>query len=122
MVIEDWQSGCFGIPVYGSNPRTTLDGEWTEEELADNIDSECIKLVPVYESKYKNRAVYDSDLLKPIYLAEKIKNESGDLIEIYNKEYDKHRNDKIYGIHWFDEWIKKQIRRIMDNNLVGDAK
>ena len=72
----------FGIPMYSSSPRTTIDDEWTEEELADNIDDECIKLIDKYKGKYVNKAVYDSNLLKPAYLAEKIKSESEDLIEI----------------------------------------
>lgn len=106
-------------PIYGSTTRTTIDGEWTYEELRDNIDDECIKLAPIYERKYRDRAVYDKNLFKPAYLAEKIRNESDDLIEIYNKEYDKHRNEKIFGIHWFDAWIAKQVQHVMNNNLVG---
>ena len=112
----------FGIPIYGSNPRTTIDDEWTEEELADNIDDECIKLLDVYRGKYVNKAVYDSNLLKPAYLAEKIKSESEDPIEIYNSEFDKHRNDGIFGIHLFDRWIERQVRRILNSNLVGGIK
>jgi hypothetical protein len=110
------------MSVYGSSPRTTLDGEWTEEELAGDIYDECTKAVGDYPQKYKNRAVYDSDLFKPQYLAEKIRNENDDLIEIYNKLYDQHRNENKFGIHWFDLWVQKQIRHIMSDNLVGNAK
>lgn len=110
------------ISVYGSSPRVTLDGEWTYEELADDIHDECIKLVGEYQQKYKNRAVYDMDLYKPQYLAEKIKDENGDLIEIYNTCADKHRNENVFNIHWFDEWIHEQIRKILKSNLVGDTK
>lgn len=106
-------------PVYGSIHRTTLDGEWTDEELSSNIDDECFKLVPEYKKKYENRAVYDENLFLPPYVAEKIKNESGDLIEIYNKCADAHRNEKMFGIHWFDKWIEEQVRHIMNKNLVG---
>ena len=111
-----------GTPMYINTTRLTLDNEWSEEELESNIDDECIKLAPIYEAKYRNRAVYDKDLYKPPYLAEKIKDESGDLIEIYNKEYDKHRNEKMFGIHWFDKWIEAQVRRILNGNLVGGTK
>lgn len=111
-----------GTPMYVSTVRTTLDHEWTHDELASNIDDECIKLVEVYKGKYQNRAVYDKDLLKAPYLAEKIKDESGDLIEVYNKCADAHRNENKFGIYWFDKWIEEQVRRILNNNLVGGAK
>ena len=111
-----------GIPMYTGTIRTTLDCEWTHDELASNIDDECIKLIEVYKDKYQNRAVYDKDLLKPAYLAEKIKNESGDLIEVYNKCADAHRNENKFGIYWFDKWIEKQVKRILNSNLVGGAK
>ena len=114
--MTDW------MPLYSSSPRTTLDGEWTEEELADDIYDECSKLVRVYKTKYRNCAVYDNNLYKPQYLAEKIKSESDDLIEIYNKCADKHRNENAFGIHWFDEWIHEQIKRILNANLVGGTK
>ena len=111
-----------GIPMYTGTIRTTLDCEWTHDELASNIDDECIKLIEVYKDKYQNRAVYDKDLLKPAYLAEKIKNESDDLIEVYNKCADAHRNENKFGIYWFDKWIEKQVKRILNSNLVGGAK
>ena len=109
----------FDMPMYGNTPRVTLDGEWTHEELSDNIDDECLKLVPTYEQKYKGRAVYDKNMFSPLYVAERIKNESADLIEVYNKEYDKHRNEKMFGIHWFDRWIEEQVKHIIISNLVG---
>lgn len=112
--------GC-ETSMYGSVERTTLDNEWTEKELSENVDDECIKLLPTYEQKYKNRAMYDTNLLKPPYMAEKIKNEN-DLIEVYNTCYDKHRNERMFGIHWFDEWIEEQINKILKNNLVGSRK
>ena len=82
---------------YRSTPRTTLDNEWTEEELRGDIYDECMKLLPEYEQKYKHKAVYDKDLFKPQYLAEKIISEN-DLVEAYNREYDKHR-DQIGRAH-----------------------
>lgn len=114
--MTDW------VPMYGSSPRVTLDEEWTEEELADNIYDECVRVLKEYQEKYKGRALYDTNLLKPQYLAEKIRNENDDLIEIYNKLYDQHRNENKFGIYWFDLWIEKQIRHIMTDNLVGNAK
>lgn len=109
------------VSIYGSVEQLTIDREWTYEELADNIDDECIKLVPDYANKHKFRAVYDENLYKPQYVAEKIKNEN-DLIEVYNKEYDKHRYEDMFGIVWFDKWIESQVRRIMNANLVGGKK
>lgn len=109
----------FDMPMYGNTPRVTLDGEWTHEELSDNIDDECLKLVPGYAEKYKNRAVYDKNLFLPLYVAEKIKNESADLVDVYNSEYDKHRNEKLFGIYLFDKWIEEQVRCIMNDNLIG---
>ena len=114
--VIDWMS------PYDSSPRVTLDGEWTYEELAGDIDDECMKLAPIYKEKHKNRAVYDQNLYKPQYLAEKIKNESDDLIDIYNKCADAHRNEGIFNINWFDEWIEKQVKTIMNANLVGGRK
>ena len=111
-----------GMSVYQGNiDRTTLDGEWTEEELAGDVDDECMKLIPQLISRYKNRAMYDTNLLKPPYLAEKIKSEN-DLIEIYNKCADAHRSEKVFGIHWFDQWVAEQIKSILNNNLVGGGK
>lgn len=107
------------IPMYDSNERTTLDGEWTHEELDDNIYDECVKLIPKYEQRHAGRAVYDRDLYLPQFLAEKIKTENGDLIEIYNREADKHRNENKFGICWFDKWIETQVKCIMNANLVG---
>lgn len=112
-----------GMTIYqGGEDRVTLDKEWTEEELIDNIYDECTKLLPLLQEEYKNRAVYNTDLYKPQYLAEKIRAESDDLIEIYNKCVDAHRNDNKFGIYWFDQWISKQVTRIITNNLVGGKK
>ena len=112
-----------GSGMYAGNiERKTLDGEWTISELEDDVDDECLKLVPVLADKYKNRAVYDKDLFKWQYVAEKIKSETDDLIEVYNKEYDRHRDEKLFGIVHFDNWIKKRIERIMNSNLVGAGK
>ena len=111
----------YDMYYYSSAPRTTLDNEWTEEELSGDVYDECVKLLPEYEQKYSNRAVYDKDLFKPAYLAEKITSEN-DLIEVYNKEYDKHRDQNMFGIVWFDKWIASTIRKIMNDNLVGGIK
>ena len=117
---NEFAQKCEVLQMYGSiAPRTTLDGEWTEEELAGDIVDECIKLLPEYEKKYAHKAVYNENLYKPEYMAESIKIEAGDLIEVYNREYDRHRNDSKFGIYWYDEWVRQQIKRRMKSNLVG---
>lgn len=111
-----------GIPMYaGNSHRLTIDKEWDEEELAGDVSDECIKLVPQLAEKFKDRAMADRDLMKPQYMASKICEEN-DLIEIYNKEYDRHRNEDIFGIHWFDAWVLAEIKKIASSNLVGDKK
>jgi hypothetical protein len=105
------------IPMYGSNPRTTLDGEWTEDELMDDVDDECAKLVIVYNKRLEGRALYDQTLLIPRVLAEKVRC-NNDLIEVYNKCADAHRDENRFGIHWFDDWVRSEVKKIMNANLV----
>lgn len=99
--------------------RTTLDREWSEDELQDDIYDICVNVMtPKLLDSYKYRALKDRDLLKPHYMSEQILDEVGDVVELYNKEYNKHRNEKIFGIHWYDEAITRIIKKKLKENLV----
>ena len=76
----------------GSRERMTLDGEWSESELKDNVWDDCNTVLKEWLIKNSGKTVYDKNLLSVDYLAEHICDEH-DVVEIYNKEYDKHRND-----------------------------
>lgn len=107
--------------------RTTLDGEWTEEELEADLEDEAMAILNGDKHKgtkgwieeHKFRAVKDKDLLYSEYLANMIREEN-DLIVLYNTEYDKHRNDtnRKFGIHYFDEAIRKKMKDILKDNLI----
>ena len=112
----------------GDTDRTTIDKEWTESELKDDLWSEAKKVLDGdknksgWLSKNKFKAVYDEDLKKIEYLVEHLASEL-DLIEIYNGALDKHRNDKpmLFGIHYFDEAIRAEILKVLNNNLVSNG-
>lgn len=110
-----------GIPMYNNSVRTTLDGEWDEDELVGDVLDECMKILPGMTARYTNRAMIDRDMMLPQYMASHICEEN-DLIEIYNREYDKHRNDGKFGITYFDEWLSKEITRLVNANLVGGKR
>lgn len=120
---EEFKNKVIEIGYYtGNRHRTTLDGEWTEEELKEDIYDEAVRILKedkvVENSKYK--ALYDRDLLLPEYIVENICDRF-DLIEVYNKAYDMHRNDKPmkFGIRYFDELARKEIRKILKENEVN---
>lgn len=124
---KDFEQQVEMISMYqGDIERTTLDGEWTESELQDDIYSDVKAVLngkadkKGWLEKNKHKAVYDSDLLKAEYLTEKIKNEV-DVIELYNKSYDKHRNDerKLFPIHYYSEELQKIIKKELNSNLVN---
>lgn len=124
---KDFEQQVEMISMYqGDIERTTLDGEWTESELQDDIYSDVKTVlngkdnIKGWIDKNKHKAVYDSDLLKAEYLTEKIKNEV-DVVELYNKAYDKHRNDerKLFPIHYYSEELRKIIKKELNNNLVN---
>ena len=104
--------------IYEQEERTTLDGEWTEEELTSNIYDVCSEIMPTEIKKYDNRALYDKDLLKRQYMTEHIINIVGDVVELYNREYDKHRDSKKFGIRLFDDAIKQLIKVELKRNMV----
>lgn len=104
--------------MYQSHERTTLDNEWTEEELKGCIYDTCTKhMDSKWCDKYKNRALMDRNLLLKQYMVEKLCTDN-DVIEIYNREYGKNVDKQGFGINWFDEWTVKQIDRLMRENIV----
>lgn len=116
---DEFKRRCTEIAMYQPSVRTTLDGEWTEEELREDVYDICIETMTDSElKKYQYRALKDSDLLKTQYMAEKILDQIDDVVELYNKEYDKHRNDNKFGIAWYDEAIKSMINKLLEENLV----
>lgn len=115
---SDMQNARNSLSMYQVEERSTLDGEWYEGELEADIYDVCVEVMTEQEmNKYKYRALKDPDLLKPQYMAEKI-NSYTDVIMLYNKEYDKHRKEKVFGIRWYDNAIKKLIDQELKNNLV----
>lgn len=110
--------------MYRHTERMTIDNEWAYYELLETIDD----VVMTYwrdnriEEKYRNRAVYNSDIIKEEYTAEMIKQnviEQGkDLIEIYNEQYDRRRSEGKFGIHYYEDWIRSEISKILKWNEV----
>lgn len=116
---DEFARRCTEIAMYQPSIRTTLDGEWTEEELREDVYDVCIETMTNSAlKKYQYRALKDSDLLKTQYMAEKILDQIDDVVELYNKEYDKHRNENKFGIVWYDEEIKSMINKLLKENLV----
>lgn len=116
---NEFQQKCIEFAMYQPVIRTTLDGEWTEEELKSDIYDVCVEVMTdKVINQYKFRALRDSNLLKLQYMAEHIADQIDDVIELYNKEYDKHREQKCFGIHWYDEAIKMMINRELKGNVV----
>lgn len=114
----------------GTEERRTLDGEWAEDELKADVWDEMNKLLngdkhtnsKGWLDKNKERALKDYDLVKVDYLTEYIIN-NNDLVENYNRLYDKHRNDdnKKFGIVYFDEWLVEiGTRTLNQNKLIQD--
>ena len=110
---------CEEIAMYQPEVRTTLNGEWTEEELREDVYDVCIEtMTDDVLKKYQYRALKDNDLLKTQYMADHILEQIDDVIEFYNKEYDKHRNERCFGIVWYDNAIKCMIKKELKDNLV----
>lgn len=104
---------------YGKSERTTLDGEWVEQELISEVSDICLEVLREEKSKYEGRALIDPLLLHDEYLATQIIENIPDIIELYNSEYDKRREEKMFGIHYFDDKIKAEAKRILKNNLAA---
>lgn len=109
----------------GNRERTTLDGEWTESELKDDLWDEANKFIngdkdnTGWLEKHKGRAMRDPDLCKVQYLVEDICDRF-DMIEVYNKVVDMHRNDehKLFGIVYFDQIARAEIEKTLKQNLI----
>lgn len=108
-----------GHTIYEPETRTTLDKEWEYDELESNVYDIVHKYYEKYniKDKYKNRALHQPLMLEVDYMANVIR-DSYDLIEVYNKEYDKHRNEKKFGITYFDNWVRSEIKRQIKSELV----
>lgn len=110
---------------YRHRERTTIDGEWTYDELKEDLWGEAHKYLHGDGNKTGwlahclGRALKDPLLLKEEYLVEDICDRY-DLIEVYNKAYDMHRNDKpmMFGIHYFDELARAEVAKTLKNNLI----
>lgn len=108
------------IAMYQPVVRTTLDGEWDEDELKSDVYDVCTEVMTEATlKKYTNRALKNVKLLLPDYMNETILNSIDDVIELYNTEYDKHRKENKFGIVWYDEAIKKMVLKILKENLVS---
>lgn len=123
---EEFKIKCEEIAYYqGDIERTTLDGEWTEQELKDDLWDEANKFLngtkdaKGWLETHKGRAMIDPDLCKVQYLVEDICNRF-DMIEVYNKVVDMHRNDehKLFGIAYFDQIARAEIEKTLKQNLV----
>ena len=121
---EEFRNKVEEIAYYQGD--STIDGEWTESELKGDIYDEAHMILHGEPGKNTGwlafnlgRAVYDNDLLKEEFIVENIC-ERYDLIEVYNRAYDLHRNDKpmLFGIHYFDELARAEIKKLLKNNLV----
>lgn len=123
---EEFRVKCEEIAYYqGDLERVTLDGEWTESELKDDLWDEANKFLKGTKdfkgwlATHKGRAMRDPDLCKVEYLVEDICSRY-DLIEVYNKVVDIHRNDekKLFGIVYFDQIAIAEIEKTLKQNLV----
>ena len=118
---QDMQKGCQAYAMYESHERTTLDREWTESELEADIYDICLEVMTEQElKKYQHRALKDTDLLKVQYMAEHI-NSKIDVVSIYNEEYAKNNphNEKVFGINFYDNALKKMILQELKDNLIN---
>ena len=115
---EEFRAKCEEFAYYqGNRQRVTIDHEWTEEDLEGEVRDEVYKIVTDWKAKHEGCAVYNKELLLDAFVAETII-DNIDLIEIYNKEYDKRRSEKLFGIHYFDDWIKRELEKQLNKNLV----
>lgn len=109
----------------GEQERTTLDGEWTESELKDDLYDIALEILNgkkgekgwIEEHKYS--AIKDKDLLHPEFIVNDIVDRL-DIVQVYNIAYDQHRNDKprLFGIHYYDQLARNEIKQMLNNNLV----
>jgi len=124
---EEFRNKVQEVAYYqGDIERTTIDGEWTESELKDDVYTEAKKMLDGQNGKqglaekYKHRAMIDRDLLLPEYLSTYICDKY-DVIHVYNGLMDRHRNDekKLFGIHYFDEAVRIEVEKTLKENLIS---
>ena len=127
---NEFRIKCEEVAYYqGDRERTTLDGEWTESELKDDLWDEANKFLngdkntAGWLESHKGRAMRDPDLCKVQYLVEDICNRF-DMIEVYNKVVDMHRNDehKLFGIAYFDQIARAEVEKTLKQNLITGDK
>lgn len=111
--------------MYGHVERTTIDNEWTYDELKGDLKDEIFKYMSDNNvtKRYENRAVYDEALaVYDDYASIKVEDEicakDGDLIDAYNKQYHKRRAENKFGIHYFDEYVVSVYKRLLKENEV----
>lgn len=123
---KEFRIKCEEIAYYqGDLERTTIDGEWTESELRDDLWDEANKFLngtkdsKGWLAKHQGRIFRDTDLCKVEYLVEDICSRY-DLIEVYNRVVDIHRNDekKLFGIVYFDQIAVAEIEKTLKQNLI----
>lgn len=121
---EDFREKIEELSIYqGEVERTTLDGDWNETDLKEDVQDLAMKILGNVKEKgwlhdHRYCAVNDRNLLFDEFVANKFFDEN-DVIEVYNTACDKHRNDerKLFGIHYFDEVVELKIKKILEDNL-----
>lgn len=127
---QDFQDTVEMVGYYQGNiERETIDGEWTEGELKSDLWDEANKLLNGYEDngkkvvgwleKHKGRLLKNEDLTHTEFVVNDIIDRY-DLVEVYNRAYDIHKNDKprLFGIHYFDELARAEVLKVLNGNLV----
>lgn len=124
----DFQEKCKMVAMYqGDQERMTLDHEWSESELKDDLYSEALRVLNGDKEKgtkgwleqHKHRAFKDEQLTHVEFIVEDICSRF-DIVEVYNRAYDLHRNDenRMFGIHYFDELTRAEVLKVLKNNLL----
>lgn len=90
----------------------TEDGDWTEEDLLEDIEDEARKILKDWVGKNEHRAIKDKRLLHSEFLAEEV-NQSivGSLIDYYNK---------CGSIDEFDSRIRPLIMETLNKLLITE--
>jgi hypothetical protein len=116
---DEFAIKCEEIAMYQPFVRYTLDGEWTAEELVEDVQDECMKSREW--EKYTSRAMHNPLLLNTTQLAEKIIKDN-DLIDRYNEAVAKYNSNidrsKVFNIVKFDNWLHEEIIKVLKDNLV----
>ena len=117
-VFEDEFAKACDMVQISNKEEMTSDGEWTHSELKDDVYDVCTEvLTQELVKKYKFKAIYDANLLKPQYMTEQILNQIGNPVELYNKE-NKDNDGDTPGIYLYDNAIKDMILNKLKENVV----